>query len=58
MFQINEYDIVGKTMDQQYKENYIVDMLIRTLYSNDVNSSECYRIIKLFKEKVIGDISI
>ena len=33
-------------------------MLVRTLYSNDVNNSECYRIIKLFKEKVLGDIEI
>lgn len=51
MFQMNENDIVGKTMDQQYKENYIADMLVRTLYSNDVSNAECYRIIKLFKEK-------
>lgn len=58
MFQINEYDIVGKTMDEQYKENYISDMLVRTLYSNDVSNSECYYIIKLFKEKVLGDIEI
>lgn len=58
MFQLNENDIVGKTMDQQYKENYIADMLVRTLYSNDVNNDECYRIIKLFKEKVLGNISV
>ncbi|WP_285947139.1 hypothetical protein [Thomasclavelia cocleata] len=58
MFQINENDIVGKTMDQQYKENYIADMLVRTLYSNDVNNTECYHIIKLFKEKVLGDVII
>lgn len=56
MFQMNENDIVGKTMDRQYKENYIADMLVRTLYSNDVCDSECYHIIKLFKEKVLGDI--
>ncbi len=58
MFQMNEYDIVGKTMDELYKENYISDMLVRTLYSNDVNSAECYNIIKLFKEKVLGNITI
>ncbi len=58
MFQINENDIVGKTMDKLYKENYIADMLIRTLYSNNVNNSECYHIIKLFKEKVLGNITI
>ncbi len=58
MFQMNENDIVGKTMDQQYKESYIADMLVRTLYSNDVSNKECYNIIKLFKEKVLGNISI
>ena len=51
MYQMNEYDIVGKTMDELYKENYIADMLVHTLYSNNVSDSECYRIIKLFKEK-------
>ena len=54
MFQMNENDVVGKTMDQQYKENYIADMLVRTLYSNDVTNDECYHIVKLFKEKVLG----
>lgn len=58
MFQMNENDIVGKSMDQQYKENYIADMLVRTLYSNDVNNDECYYIIKLFKEKVLGSVVI
>ncbi len=58
MFQINENNIVGKTMDEQYKENYIADMLVRTLYSNDVNNKECYNIIKLFKNKVLGDVVI
>lgn len=58
MFQMNENDVVGKTMDEQYKENYIADMLVRTLYSNNVNNSECYHIIKLFKEKVLGNIVI
>lgn len=58
MFQMSENDIVGKTMEQQYKENYIADMLVRTLYSNDVSNSECYGIIKLFKEKVLGNVII
>ncbi len=58
MFQMNENDIVGKTMDEQYKENYIAEMLVHTLYSNDVDNSECYDIIKLFKEKVLGDVVI
>lgn len=55
---MNENDIVGKTMDQQYKENYIADMLVRTLYSNDVTNDECYHIVKLFKEKVLGGVTI
>lgn len=58
MFQINENDIVGKTMDKLYKENYIVDMLVHTLYSNDVDNDECHNVIKLFKERVLGDITI
>ncbi len=58
MFQMNKYDIVGKAMGEQYKENYIADMLVRTLYSNDVSPAECYRIIKLFKEKILGDVTI
>jgi len=58
MFQMNENDVVGKTMDEQYKENYIADMLVRTLYSNDVSDVECYNIIKLFKKKVLGNVMV
>ncbi len=58
MFQMNENDVVGKTMNQQYKENYIADMLVRTLYSNDVSNNECYHIIKMFKGKVLGNVMI
>uniref|UniRef100_UPI0026F3A66D hypothetical protein n=1 Tax=Romboutsia ilealis TaxID=1115758 RepID=UPI0026F3A66D len=47
-----------RKQDQLEKENYIADMLIRTLYSNDINNSECYRIIKLFKEKVLGNVAV
>ena len=43
---------------QRQKENYIANMLVRTLYSNNVNQSECYRIIQLLKEKVLGDIDL
>lgn len=43
---------------QQEKENYITNMLIRTLYSNDVDNAECYRIIKSFKDKVLGNVTI
>lgn len=35
-------------MYEQYKENYIADMLIRTLYLNNISDVECYNIIKLF----------
>lgn len=56
MLQLNENDIVGKTMVQLEKENYIADMLVRTLYLNNVSNGECYNIIKLFKEKVLGDV--
>lgn len=41
-------------MDEQYKRNYIANMLVRTLYSNNVTNAECYNIIKAFKEKVLG----
>lgn len=51
---INQYDVLEKTMHQREKENYIADMLVRTLYCNDVNNSESQRIIKLFQEKVFG----
>lgn len=43
---------------QQEKENYIADMLVRTLYSNDVNNAEIYHIFDLFKYKVLGNISV
>lgn len=52
------FNISETVNEQKYKENYIANMLIRTLYSNDVNNAECYRIIKLFKTKVLGDINL
>ena len=58
MFQTAEYNIVNKAINQLEKENYIVDMLINTLYSNNVTNDECYRILKLFKERTIGNIQI
>lgn len=58
MFQTAEYNIVNKAINQIEKENYIVDMLINTLYSNNVTNDECYRILKLFKERTIGNIQI
>lgn len=51
-------NVVEQASKQLEKENYIADILVRTLYSNDVNNSECYHIIKLFKEKVLGNIEI
>ena len=57
MFNYN-LNVVEEVSKQLEKENYIADMLVHTLYSNNVNNSECYRIIKLFKEKVLGDIEV
>lgn len=54
----NNKNISEQTSNRLSKENYIANMLIRTLYSNDVNNAECYRIIKLLKEKVLGNVSI
>lgn len=54
MFNVNDYDVVGKAMKRCEKENYIADMLVRTLCSNKVDNDECYRIIKLFEEKVLN----
>ena len=51
----NNIDVVKQTCEQLEKENYISDMLVRTLYSNDVNNAECYRIIELFRKKVLGE---
>lgn len=58
MNNINMVDVVAQANQQMEKENYIVNMLVRTLYSNQVDNSECYRIIELFKEKVLGVNSI
>lgn len=55
MYQNNNINVVEHTCQQLEKENYIADMLVRTLYSNDVNNAEVYRIIELFKKKVLGE---
>lgn len=47
-------NIIEKTNEQHEKENYIANMLIRTLYVNHANEEEIYHIIKLFKDKVLG----
>lgn len=52
-------NITEKVYEKNEKENYIANMLVRTLYSNNVENDECYRIIKLFKDMVLGsDIEI
>lgn len=55
MFKIDTNNINNKTSIQREKENYIANMLVNTLYSNNINNAECYRIIKLFEKKVLGD---
>lgn len=55
----NLNNIIEKTNEQYEKENYITNMLIRTLYINDVNEKEIYNIVKSFKDKILGsDITI
>lgn len=58
MYQFNEANIPNKCIEQLNKENYIADMLVHTLYSNNVTNDECYNIIKLFKEKVLGNVNV
>jgi len=55
MYQNNNINVVEQACQQLEKENYIADMLVRTLYSNDVNNAVCYRIIELFTKKVLGE---
>ena len=47
-------NIICQTILQLEKENYIANSLMRVLFNNNVNQSECYRIIELLKEKVLG----
>ncbi len=54
----NIVDTVAQSNQQMEKENYIAEMLVRTLFSNQVDNSECYRIIELFKKKVFGTNTI
>ena len=58
MYQQKNNICISDQIMQQEKENYIADMLVHALYSNDVNNQECYNIIKLFKEKVLGNVQI
>ena len=52
MFQLDKNNVVSRQMEQREKENYIANMLVRTLMSNTVTYIECCRIIELLKEKV------
>ncbi len=55
----NQNNIVFKIYKENEKHNYIANMLVRTLKSNDVDTNEYYNILKLFKEKVLGnDVTI
>lgn len=55
----NQNNIVFKMYKENEKHNYIANMLVRTLKSNDVDTNEYYNILKLFKEKVLGnDVTI
>ena len=50
----SENNIILKIHEENEKHNYIANMLVRTLKSNDVGTNEYYNILKLFKEKVLG----
>lgn len=54
MYSYLKDNVVERTRKQSGKETYIANMLIRTLYSNNVSDSESYRIIKTFKDMVLG----
>lgn len=54
----NQDNAVSQSILQQDKENYIANSLMRVLLNNDVNQSECYRIIELLKEKVLGKVEV
>jgi len=40
---------------QEEKEDYIANMVIHTLFVNNVHISECYRILDRAKEKLVRD---
>ncbi len=52
MFSFDKNNIVAQQIEQHYKENYIANMLMRTLMSNTVTYTECCHIIELLKEKI------
>ena len=59
MYNYLKNNILEQTSEQLGKEAYIANMLVRTLYSNDISDSEAYNIIKQFKNMVLGgDVTI
>lgn len=52
MFNFDKNNIVSQQMEQHEKEDYIANMLVRTLMSNTVTYIECCHIIELLKEKI------
>lgn len=54
----SENNIILKIHKKHEKHNYIANMLVRTLKSNDVNTNEYYDILKLFEEKVLGSNTV
>lgn len=40
---------------QEEKEDYIANMVIYTLFVNNVHISECYRILDRAKQKLVKD---
>ncbi len=51
----NQNNIVFKIYKENEKHNYIANLLVRTLKSNEVDTNEYYDILELFKEKVLGN---
>ena len=51
----NKNNIVLKICEENEKHNYIANLLVRTLKSNEVDTNEYYDILELFKEKVLGN---
>ena len=46
-------NVVEQQIVQNEKEEYIMRMLIRTLYSNDVTKQECKRIVMLLNDEIL-----
>lgn len=55
----NTDKILNEYITQIEKEDEIIKRLLKALYyETNVNQSECYSIIKKFKEKVLGDVEL